>query len=71
MLNITVEDIDLDRHLVKGGLKTNAGRNRVVPIHPCIEELIRARIGFKRERRAFQNAAGVDMTYSMYHDLFA
>lgn len=63
LLNINVEDID--GNFIKGGLKTNAGRNRVVPIHPCIEGLIRARIGFKREGRLFQINS-----YSSYYDLF-
>ncbi|MBP5594152.1 MAG: integrase [Pseudobutyrivibrio sp.] len=63
LININIEDIS--ENVIKGGLKTNAGRNRVVPIHPCIEGLIRARIGVKREGRLFQVTS-----YSSYYDLF-
>ena len=63
LVNINIEDIC--GNAIKGGLKTRAGRNRVVPIHPCIEGLIRARIGFKREGRLFQTPS-----YSSYYDLF-
>ncbi len=64
LVNINIEDIDGD--FIKGGLKTRAGRNRVVPIHPCIKELIEARIGSRREGSLFQMAS-----YSTYHDVFA
>lgn len=68
LVNIKIEDID--GNFIKGGLKTNAGRNRVVPIHPRIGGLIRARIGSRGQGRLFLNAAGADMSYSSYHDLF-
>lgn len=38
---LKVADIDLNEKTIKGGLKTDAGRNRIVPIHPRIEELIK------------------------------
>lgn len=63
LVNINIEDIS--GNAIKGGLKTNAGRNRVVPIHPCIEWLIRARIGSRGQGRLFQVAS-----YSSYYDQF-
>lgn len=63
LININIEDIS--GNAIKGGLKTNAGRNRVVPIHPRIEGLIRARMSVKREGRLFQLAS-----YSSYYDQF-
>ena len=40
LLNITLHDIDLDRRIITGGSKTDAGRNRIVPIHHKIKSLI-------------------------------
>lgn len=36
LLNITKFDIDFQKHTIKGGMKTEAGRGRIVPIHPVI-----------------------------------
>lgn len=37
---LQIEDIDLEAGTMFGGLKTDAGRNRCVPIHPIIRELV-------------------------------
>lgn len=37
---LRITDIDLQQYTITGGLKTNAGKNRVVPIHPTIMELV-------------------------------
>lgn len=64
LVNINIEDIDGD--FIKGGLKTRAGKGRIVPIHPNIKPFIEARIGSRREGSLFQMAS-----YSTYHDVFA
>lgn len=40
----SIEDIDLEHEIMRGGMKTDAGRNRVVPIHPLIYPLIQKRV---------------------------
>lgn len=40
VLNIKFSDINVDEMTITGGMKTDAGKNRVVPIHPAIKELI-------------------------------
>jgi len=40
LLNLKKDDINLEKGFIKGGLKTEAGRNRVIPIHSEIYELI-------------------------------
>ena len=40
---IKTENIDLENMTIKGGLKTDAGKNRIVPIHSKIQDLIRSR----------------------------
>lgn len=43
-LNLEPDDIDLSKNTMKGGTKTAAGKNRIVPIHPDIKSLICARL---------------------------
>ena len=43
MLKLTRFDIDLKNNTITGGLKTSAGKNRVIPIHPKILPFIQAR----------------------------
>ena len=43
-LNLKPEDIDLKEGTMKGGTKTKAGKNRIVPIHPKIKPLIERRL---------------------------
>ena len=38
---LKVNDVDLENRTFFGGLKTDAGRNRCVPIHPCILPLVK------------------------------
>ena len=38
---LKIADIDWNEKTIKGGLKTDAGRNRLVPIHPKIEDLVK------------------------------
>lgn len=37
---LQIDDIDLDQWTITGGLKTDAGKNRLVPIHPRIRKLV-------------------------------
>lgn len=40
IIKIKVEDVDLDNGFIKGGIKTTAGKNRIVPIHPLVKSII-------------------------------
>lgn len=40
LVNLKISDIDLENWTIKGGSKTEAGKNRVVPIHERIRPLI-------------------------------
>lgn len=40
---IEIENVDLENFFFKGGIKTDAGRNRIVPIHPKIRDLVKNR----------------------------
>lgn len=41
MENISLDDVDLDNWTMHGGVKTEAGKNRVIPIHPRIRPLVK------------------------------
>lgn len=40
-LNLRSVDVDLDKMIFTGGIKTDAGRDRTVPIHPKIAEYVK------------------------------
>lgn len=44
LLGLCPEDIDLKEGTMRGGVKTKAGKNRVVPIHSRIRPLVEARL---------------------------
>lgn len=73
---LKVTDIDLEAGTMLGGLKTDAGKNRIVPIHPLIRPLIENRI---KEATAMQSEflfndangqQGTYMTYDKYRKRF-
>ncbi|MDF2892529.1 MAG: integrase [Clostridia bacterium] len=41
LLELTKFSLDMDKQLITGGVKTDAGKNRVIPIHPKIFPLIK------------------------------
>lgn len=65
-------DINLEELTVKGGLKTDAGKNRVVPIHPLIINLIKNRYNPKNEFLFNDESGqqGTSMTYDKYRGRF-
>lgn len=38
---LKLENVDLEKWCITGGMKTDAGRHRTVPIHTCIRELVK------------------------------
>ena len=47
---------DLDRGYIVTGMKTKAGRDRVIPLHPAIVPIIRNRLTFAKHGRIFRPA---------------
>lgn len=73
---LKIDDIDLEAGTMKGGLKTDAGKNRIVPIHPDIRPLIENRM---HEATTLQSEylfndpngqQGTHMTYDKYRKRF-
>lgn len=76
MTILKLKDIDLDKNIMFGGMKTDAGKNRFVPIHPLIRNLI-----VKRYEEAVELGSdvlfndpdgqrGTTMTYDKYRSRF-
>ncbi len=41
LIKLKVEDVDLKNGFIRGGIKTQAGKNRLVPIHPLVMDIIK------------------------------
>lgn len=73
---LKVENIDLEAETMKGGLKTDTGKNRIVPIHPLIKPLIENRLqeatGLHSEYlfNDPNGQQGTHMTYDKYRKRF-
>ena len=66
LLEIKNSDIDLENRIVKGGLKTEAGKDRLVPIHSKILELVKNRMDSNNEY-LIVNFKGEQMKYNNYY----
>jgi integrase len=44
LLGLKTEDVDLTQNIFQGGVKSDAGKNRIVPIHSKIIELVKKRV---------------------------
>jgi len=41
LMDLTRFNVDINKMIITGGIKTDAGRDRIIPIHPKIQEYIR------------------------------
>ena len=66
LLKIKNDDIDLENNTIKGGIKTDAGKNRIVPINSKIRPFIERRKaqGYKY---LIVNSKGTEMNYDNYY----
>lgn len=73
---LRLKDINLENNTMFGGLKTDAGRNRCVPIHPFVRELVVTRYNDAKESGSkflfndFEGQQGTHMTYDKYRGRF-
>ena len=73
---LKISDIDLNNDIIIGGLKTEAGKNRSVPIHPLIKDLVKKRYkeAIKLDSEYLFNdinsQTGINMTYDKYRKRF-
>lgn len=67
LLEIKSEDVFLEKRYMIGGMKTEAGRNRIIPIHDAIVPLVDARL---KQNRPYliTNKYGNHYTRAVYHN---
>jgi site-specific recombinase, phage integrase family len=66
LLEIKNSDVDLENRIVKGGLKTEVGKDRIVPIHSKIIDFIKERMNPENEY-LIVNSKGEQMKYNNYY----
>lgn len=73
---LQINNIDLDQWTIIGGLKTDAGRNRLVPIHPGIRDLVQKNYDHARQMNSDylfndeNGQRGTSLTYDKYRRRF-
>lgn len=66
---LKADDVDITSGTMRGGLKTDAGKNRIVPIHPLIKPLIEKRMSEAATLQSeylFNDTNGQQGTYMTY-----
>ena len=73
---LKIKDIDLELQVMYGGMKTDAGKDRCVPIHPLIQPLMEKRYAEAKELGSnylfndINGQQGIYMTYDKYRGRF-
>lgn len=67
MLTLTKFNVDLENKLITGGIKTPAGKNRIIPIHPVIYPIIKKWYN-KNGETIFCNEEGKPLTARAYRE---
>lgn len=67
LLDIKSEDVHLKERYMIGGVKTEAGKNRIIPIHKSIVPLVEYRLSQNREY-LITNKYGNHYTRAVYHN---
>lgn len=66
LLDMTKDNIHLEERYMVGGSKTEAGKNRVIPIHKKIIPLIEKRMEKSKSEYLFTNTLGKKLTYALF-----
>ena len=59
LVQLKVEDVDFENGFIKGGIKTSAGKNRLVPIHPLVMGIV---------KKYYEQAISVNSQY-LFNDI--
>jgi site-specific recombinase XerD len=69
LLSLTKFNIDMDKLLITGGLKTDAGKNRIIPINPKIIKYVQAWLNHNGEY-FICNEQGKHLSDKLYREKF-
>lgn len=76
LIELKVEDVDLENGFIKGGIKTTAGKNRLVPIHSLVKPIVEKyyneaiSIGSKYLFNDISKKSGIGLSYDQYLSRF-
>jgi integrase len=76
LVNLRIENVDLKTNFIKGGIKSEAGRNRYVPIHPLVKPIVEKyyneakSVGSKYLFNDATKKKGIGLSYDQYLSRF-
>ena len=76
LIKLKIKDVDLKNGFVKGGMKTSAGKNRLVPIHPLVSSIVEKyykeakSVGSDYLFNDINNKLGIRLSYDQYLSRF-
>lgn len=73
MLGIKIENVDLKNGVIIAGMKTKAGKDRVIPIHSCIRKMIEIKYNIAEKLNSpylFNQPMEHGMSYTTYNKYF-
>ena len=76
LIKLKIKDVDLKNGCVKGGMKTSAGKNRLVPIHPLVSSIVEKyykeakSVGSDYLFNDVNNKFGIGLSYDQYLSRF-
>lgn len=76
LVELKVIDVDLKKDFIRGGIKTSAGKNRLVPIHPLIKPIVEKyydealSVGSEYLFNDISKKKGVGLSYDQYLSRF-
>lgn len=72
LIKLKIEDVDLETGFIRGGIKTLAGKNRLVPIHSLVKPIIEKYYNLAIQANSeylfndVQKKKGLGLTYDQY-----
>ena len=76
LVTLKIENVDLEKGFIRGGIKTDAGRDRIVPIHPKAKPIIEkyydeaVKVGSKYLFNDTNKKKGIGLSYDQYLSRF-
>lgn len=76
LVELKVENVNLEEGYIRGGIKTTAGKNRVVPIHPLVKSIVEKYyneavvVGSKYLFNDISKKKGIGLSYDQYLSRF-
>ena len=68
LLSLNKDSIDFENNTITGGLKTDAGRDRIIPIHPTILPYIKNRYESTPNEKLFNKEDGTKLTANYFRE---